>query len=304
MIRVLSGKNSFLKLQKLKELKADFAKKYGKENIENISGDSLEKEQLPSLLQGSSLFSANRMVVIKNLSENKELSEAFLGYVKKTSDDIAVILVEGQLDKRTDFYKNLKKETEFLEFDEPRDFELIKWASEYAKEQGAELGSSEARLLVEAVGLNQERLSHEIEKLMAYEPRITRQTIEELVEKRPQNTIFELLDVVLANNKKRAQELLKNLEQAYEDPFQTANLLIWQVQVLAVVKSAGNRSDSEIAKDTKFAPFVISKTKRLAGSIDQKKLREIVQKTAEMDLEIKLSKASPWRVLEHTILSL
>ncbi len=304
MITVLAGANGFARTTKLRELKQTFAREFGQENIEQIDGEKLEKEQLPNLLQGGSLFSANRMVIIRTLSANKEVSEAFLDYLDKTSDDTKTILVEGPLDKRTAFYKTLKKQTDFIECEEPKEPELMKWVSEYAQNQQGEIGHGEARLLVEFVGLDQERLAQEIEKLVAYEPKITRQNIENLVEKRPQNTVFELLDAVLSGNKKRAQELLKNLESAFEDPYQIANLLIWQVQVLAVVKSAANTSDAEIAKDTKLSPFVISKTKRLAANIDQKTLREIVKITADMDIEIKLSKAEPWRVLEHAILSL
>lgn len=303
MITSLVGPNAFLKLKKLKELKSAFAEKYGLDNIENVNGEALEKEQLPNLLQGGSLFSANRMVVIKNLSGNKDTSEALLNFVDKIPEDISVILVEGSLDKRTVYYKGLKKSTDFNEFEEPKEPELSRWVAEYVKAQSGEIAVSDARLLVDYVGENQERLANEIEKLVAYEPKITKETIEELVERRPQNTVFELLDAVLGGNKKRAQELLKKLEQAYEDPFQIANLLIWQIQVLAIVKSAGERADSEIAKDTKFNPFVISKTKRLARNINRNELRGIIQKTADMDLQIKLSKAEPWHVIEHTILS-
>lgn len=303
MITSLVGPNAFLKLKKFKELKSAFAEKYGLDNIENVNGETLEKEQLPNLLQGGSLFSANRMVVIKSLSGNKDASEALLNFVDKIPEDISVILVEGSLDKRTVFYKGLKNSTDFNEFEEPKEPELSRWVAEYVKAQSGEIAASDARLLVDYVGENQERLANEIEKLVAYEPKITRETIEELVERRPQNTVFELLDAVLGGNKKRAQELLKKLEQAYEDPFQIANLLIWQIQVLAIVKSAGERADSEIAIDSKFNPFVISKTKRLARNINRNELREIIQKTADMDLQIKLSKAEPWHVIEHTILS-
>lgn len=304
MITVLNGSNAFLRQRKLKQMKEEFAEKYGSENIERISGHGLEKEQLPNLIQGGSLFSSNRMVVIRSLSVNKEVADAFLDYLEKTPEEVRVILVEDQLDKRTALYKTLKKQTDFHELEELKEPELIRWASEYAKSLSGNLGDREARMLLEFVGTDQERLAHEIEKLISYEPEISTKCIEELVERRPQSTVFQLLEYALSGQQKKASETLKSLEKAFEDPFQIANLLIWQVQVLAVVKSAGSRSDSEIAKDAKLNPYVVSKTKRLARETDKAKLNNIINQCAELDISLKSSGGSPWRLLEHTILSL
>jgi len=304
MIMVLTGSNTFLRQQKLKQLKDEFAQKHGADNIERVSGQELEKEQLPNLLQGGSLFSSNRMVIIRSLSENKEIAEAFLDYLEKTPEEVQVILVEDQLDKRTALYKALKKQTDFHEFEELKEPELIKWATEYAKSLNGNLRNREARMLLEFVGTDQERLAHEIEKLIAYEPEISTKSIEELVERRPQSTVFQLLEYALSGQQNKANETLQNLEKAFEDPFQIANLLIWQVQALAVVKSAGLRSDSEIAKEARLNPYVVSKTKRLARETDKAKLNNIINQCAELDISLKSSGGSPWRLLEHTILSL
>ena len=303
MIVTLTGTNVFLRSKKLAELRAEFGEKYGFENIERVGGESLAVADLPSLLQGGSLFSSNRMILVRDLSQNKEVAEKFVDYLEKTPEEIQVVLIEGQIDKRTAFYKALKKSTDFYEFTEPKEFELTKWMGEYAVESGGQLGNSEARLLLEYVGVDQQRLASEIEKLVAYEPQISTDNIKLLVDKRPQSTVFQLLEYALSGRKNKAQEILNDLEKGFEDPYQIANLLIWQVQVLAVVKSAGTRSDSEIAKDTKFNPYVISKTKRLASSIDRNSLLQIINLCADLDMSLKSNTSSPWRLLEHTILS-
>ncbi len=303
MIVTLTGSNAFLRSKKLAELRERFGKKYGFENIERIGGESLAVADLPSLLQGGSLFSSNRMIVVRDISQNKEVAEKFIDYLEKTPEEILVVLIEGQIDKRTAFYKALKKSTDFHEFIEPKEFELTKWMGEYAVESGGQIGSSEARLLLEYVGVDQQRLASEIEKLVAYEPKITTDNIKLLIDKRPQATVFQLLEHALSNRKNQAQKILEDLEKGFEDPYQIANLLIWQVQVLAVVKSAGARSDSEIAKDTKFNPYVISKSKHLASSIDHKSLLKIINLCADLGLTLKSSASSPWRLLEHTIIS-
>lgn len=303
MIYSLTGSNAYLRNKKLAELKNSFAKTHGRENIETKRGEEITAEELPSLLQGATLFSSHRMVVIYDLSVNKELQEQFLKLLEEVSDEIEVILVESQLDKRTVFYKSLKKLTEFHEFEQPQEFELQKWVNEYAKEQGGKIDSASARLLVEFIGIDQQRLAHEVEKLINYQPEITKQTIENLVERRPQSTVFQLLEYALSNQQEKAMKTLENLEKAFEDPFQITNLLIWQIQVLAVVKSAGNKPDSEIAKEAKINPFVVSKTKNLAKKIEKRRLQQIIDAVAELDSALKTTSASPWRSLEAAILS-
>jgi DNA polymerase-3 subunit delta len=304
MIVTLTGSNGFLKKQKLAKLKKEFSDKYGAENIERIDGVKLETSQLPSLLTGASLFSSNRMVIIRDLSENKDVAEAFLGLLTSVPDEVSVILLESSLDKRTNYYKSLKKQTEFLEMAEPSEIELKKWLVDYVVKMGGSISPGDADTLIDYVGADQQRLAGEVEKLILYQPKLDGAVIEKLVERRPQSTTFQLLDIVYSGEKNRALAVLENLEKAYEDPFLIANLLIWQIQVMAAVKSAGSRPDSEIAKDTKFNPYVISKTKRLVSRLSDAQIRDLVTKTAELDLTIKLSKAQPWRVLEQYIISL
>lgn len=302
MIYTLTGNNFYLRSKKLNELKQAFAEVHGIENIENKAGEELAVSDLPTLFQGATLFSSHRMVIIRSASENKELQEALLAQLERASEEVEVVLIEPLFDKRTVFYKSLKKFTEFHEFEEPKEFELQKWVSEYVKDRGGVIDSSSARLLVEFVGLDQQRLAHEIEKLVNFQPEITKQSIEALVERRPQSTVFQLLEYALSNQQEKALKTLENLEKAFEDPFQITNLLIWQIQVLAVVKSAGGKSDSEIAKEAKFNPFVVSKTKSLAKKIEKAKLRSIINAVAELDISLKTTNASPWRSLEATIL--
>ncbi len=304
MIITLTGANSFARSKKLVELRDAFAKDYGVENIEVVNAEDLELNQLPTLLQGASLFSSHRMVIIKDLSTNKELAEKFADLTTSSSDEITVVVVESQLDKRTSLYKTLKSKTEFHEFDEPKEFDLLKWIEGYAKEKKGAITSRDARLLLDYVGADQQRLAGEIEKLINFQPEITAETIENLVERRAQSTVFQLLDYVLSGDKKKSMTTLENLEKAFEDPFQIVNLLIWQIQALAVVKSAGNRSDSEIAKEAKLNPYVISKTKGLARKVDSQFLNKMINQVAELDVAIKTSAGKPWRLLECTILSL
>lgn len=303
MITVLSGANTYGIRQKLAEVKQQFIQQHGEAGVEEYNGEQLESSQLPSVLAGATLFATTRLVIIKRLAENKAAAEQLLGMLKSIPEETSVLLVEGTLDKRTVFYKTLKKATDFQEFTELDEPAAMQWAREYAKQQGGELNASAARTIVRYVGTDQLRLANELTKLVAYNPKITDESISLLVEKNPQDTIFQLLESALGGKTTQALEVLENLERAHEDPFQAANMLIWQTNILAVVASGKTVADGQIAKDAKVNPFVVKKTRGLANRLSKQKLNQIIDAVAELDVQLKTTSAQPWRLLEHTLLS-
>lgn len=244
------------------------------------------------------------MVVLKNITESKEITESLTDLIPQVSEDVTVIIVEPQLDKRTVFYKALKKHTDFKEFVDLPERQLTDWISEQVSEQKGTISSSDATLLAQYCAGDQTRLEHEIQKLVAYEPKISKETIELLVEKTPQDTIFQLLEQALGRNVTAALNTLKELERAHEDPFQIASMLIWQTHILTVVWSSGTHADGEVAKDHKINPYVVSKTRRLASRMDQPTIRRVVDRVAEMDVTLKSNSGDHWRVLERTVIAL
>jgi len=104
MITLLSGDNTFEIEQELVAIVRDF------DGIaERIDGAELELRQLPDLMMGGTLFADKRLIVIKNLSENKAVWPYFGDWIARISDDISIVLVESRPDKRTTTYKELKK---------------------------------------------------------------------------------------------------------------------------------------------------------------------------------------------------
>jgi DNA polymerase III subunit delta len=302
MIITLTGANTFAIQEKLAEIKQKFVDKNGSEGIESLNGESLDPVNLPQILTSISLFTPNRLIIIKNISENKAASEKLIGYIESIPDEVTVIIKENQLDKRTVLYKTLKKLTDFHEFAEPSEQEIIKWIQVRTQQEGGKIDQTVARKLYEMVGADQMRLSNEIPKLVAFQTQISLEVLNELVEANPSDTVFQLLENSLNGQTKQALEILDNLERSFEDPFQTANMLIWQTQVLAIVKSAGQRSDSEVAKEAKLNPYVVQKTRTLARRIDRPKLLNIIDAVAKLDIRLKSTSVEPWRAIEQTIL--
>ena len=107
MIRIFYGDDRVRARQMVEKL-------LGK-NYEVIEAESLTRGDMDSVFLGFSLFSEERKILIKSLSENKECWEVLPNYIGTTHD---VIILESNIDKRSVVYKSLAKEKtiEFKEF--------------------------------------------------------------------------------------------------------------------------------------------------------------------------------------------
>lgn len=304
MITVLTGSNRYGVGNALTAIKQQFVAEFGGSGVEVYSGEQLEVSQLSGLTQGASLFATQRLVIIKDLSKNKALAEQLLLLLQAVPAETHLVLVEESLDKRTALYKTLKKEADFQELNELDEPAAITWVRNTVAESKGIISSADARLLVQYCGVDQLRLTNEIAKLLAYDSKISAISITELVEKNPQETVFQLLEQALGKKTNQALNTLEVLEQAHEDPFQTASMLVWQATILAAVSTGKERAEAEIAKDFKLNPYVVKKTKSLAGRLSTQQMNHILDEVAQLDARLKTTSTDPWRLLENTILSL
>lgn len=75
-------------------------------DYEVIEAEGLAAADLPNIFWGTSLFGAERRILVKDLTENKELFEKIADYLETEHQ---IVLWEKKLDKRTTTYKALAK---------------------------------------------------------------------------------------------------------------------------------------------------------------------------------------------------
>ena len=95
------------------------AKDFLGENYEVIDAESLEKADLVSIFQGTTLFSEMRKILIKDLGTKKEL---FAELPKYLETEHKIVILEQKIDKRHAVYKELtavaKKNPQQVKIDE------------------------------------------------------------------------------------------------------------------------------------------------------------------------------------------
>ncbi len=287
MITTVTGTNAYLVRQELARLTGDFVGRYGDLGLERFECDSLDPASLPAILQSLPFLAEKRLVVLHNPTAQKavvEQVEKLLADIPETTD---LIIVEPTLDKRTSFYKALKKDTEFKSFDSLDERNLVKWLEASAKEQGGSISSADANYLVRQIGTNQSMLANELSKLVAYDPQITKQSIDLLTEPLPLSSVFDLLDAALAGNRKKIVALYKEQRQQKVEPHAILGMLAWQLHVLSLLKTSAGRDPQQIVSEGKVSPFVVRKSQGVAAALSFEDLKRWVHDARQLDMRLK-----------------
>ncbi len=302
MIITLTGENSFGLQRELRQLTGAFTAEHDDLALERLDGQEASFEKISEALTGLPFLAARKMVVLREPGNNKKFAEQIeqiLGDVPETTD---VIIVEPKLDKRLSYYKFLKKQTDFHEFPELDLGGLARWLTEAAKTGGGSLGSGDARYLAERAGANQQLLANELEKLLLYDSKITRRTIDLLTEPTPQSTIFHLLEAAFAGRQGRAMELYTEQRALKVEPAQIIAMLAWQLNILAIIKTAGDRGPDQIAKEAKINPFVVRKSQNSARGLSLAQLKRMINDLLAIDVKTKSTNLDPDEALRHYLL--
>ncbi|HJP96809.1 MAG TPA: DNA polymerase III subunit delta [Candidatus Saccharimonadales bacterium] len=287
MIETFTGANDFARTQALQSRAAAFAQEHGDFAVERLDGESASAEQMRASVESLPFLTPRKLVILREPGKQKAFAEQIGDVLKVVSDSTDVIIVEPKLDKRLSYYKTLKKDTQFQEFSPLDAPGLSRWAAEYAKQKGGSLSTADAKLIVDRMGINQQAMQLELDKLLAYNPAITKQTIELLTDRLPQSTVFELLDAAFAGNLAKTMQLYKEQRELKVEPQAIIAMLAWQLHILAVVKTAGTKPADEVARAAKLNPFVVRKTQTLARKITLPQLKQLVAELLKLDVRLK-----------------
>jgi len=304
MIITLTGENAFGLQRELNKLVADFMHEHGDLALERVDCEEVEFARLQEALTSLPFLANKKMVVLRKPSANKQFLEEAEKLLTDVPETTEVIIVEPKLDKRLGYYKFLKKSTDFREYKELDVYGMAQWLAGEAKGLGGTLNVRDAQYLVERVGLNQQLLGNELEKLVLYNPAVTRETIDLLTEPTPQSTIFQLLEAAFGGNAKRTLELYQEQRALKVEPPQIIAMLAWQLHVLALIKTAGDRSADTIAAEAKLSPFVVRKSQGIARNLSSAELKTLVKDLLTIDARTKRENLDADEALQNYLLGI
>ncbi|MBL8160120.1 DNA polymerase III subunit delta [Candidatus Saccharibacteria bacterium] len=309
MITLYSGTNGYAIRQAVKDLADDALQRYGPHGVERYDGEAVEPARLLDILQGASLFAAEKLVILRDAGRNKPLWEALGDRLEQLPDGVDVCLVETAPDKRTRTFKLLQKLGTVNELNEMTEAQAVNWVTAEADKRGVKLAGVVARGLVHLAGPDQWRLSNELDKLIAYSARhdpdgtIDEAAVKRLVEPTPQANVFALLDAAL-NRQPAALAPLLQSARTTEDPYRLIGLLSSQVLQLAALVYGRGKTPDVIAKDMKVHPYPLKKMQPLARRTSPAEMAAIAADIADLDNDTKSTGLEPWLLLERTLIKI
>ena len=304
MLVTLTGQNHFALQAALRQRVDAFVAEYTDMGLELIDGEESSVERIRESLESVPFLVAKKLVVLRSPGQNKQFMERAQEVLATAGETTDVLIVEPRMDKRTAYYKYLQKHTQMTSYDELDENGLSRWLTERAKEQGGSISMGDARYLVTRLGANQQLLAQEIDKLVIYDAKVSKKTIDLLVDPTPQSTIFELLDAAFNTQLGRAMSLYKEQRSARVEPQQIMAMIAWQLHVLAVVKAAGGRDPADVARAAKLNPFVVRKSAGIAGKLGADRLRTLIHQATMLDANLKSSALNADDAVQQYIIEL
>ncbi|MGH7195884.1 MAG: DNA polymerase III subunit delta [Candidatus Saccharimonadales bacterium] len=312
MITTLAGENSFALGNELGLLVQKFLSEFDAMGLERIDGEEADFNKISEALNSLPFLAGKKLVVLRSASANKQFIESAEDLLKDLPETTDVILVEPKLDKRSSYYKFLKKATDFKEFNALDENGLARWLVEIAKQKDASISPADARFLVQRLGLNQELLKNSLDILLLASDKITRKTIEEMTEPTPQSKVFDLLEAAFNGRTKLALELYDDQRAQKVEPLAIIAMIAWQLKILAIIKAAGQKpglrqaqpKPAEIAQESKINPFVINKNMALARQLPLARVQQLVADLLELDVRLKTESIDADEALRLYLLNL
>lgn len=285
MIHTLTGKNDHALSAHVKMIVSKFAAQYGDMALERIDASELHADEIISRSSNLPFLAEKKLVIVRDVHTNTALMEKIETLVDRTPEQVDVYLI-GAFDKRKSNYKDLKKHTQLKEFTENNPRDLAAWGVDYANEHNAKLTSANAQYLIDRIGVSQQRLAREIEKLTIGGGTIDRERIDTLTNESIEESIFSMLDAVFSGDAKQALSRYRQQRASQVDPHYIVAMITWQLQQLSLAVFAPDQSAQTLTK-AGMSSFAAGKMQRLAGSVSKADLRRYVVSLTDTDQAIK-----------------
>lgn len=272
-------------------------------SIEEIDCEDIPTETILNALQSSSLFSEKKLVIAKNIARNKKLSEDIEQIFTVAKDTNDLIIVEKDADKRSVYYKFIKKTADFTPCEELNEDQMNVWLRSETKNMEARLSAPDAAYLIRRVGLNQQRLHNELQKLVAYDADITRENIDIMTAETPASSVFNLLDAAFSGNPKTALKIYEEQKALGSTPQSILGMFIWQAGIVATAAAGSKISSGELSDATGIKPFSLGKASAIYKKIGLNGVNDLLDRLVQVDKQMKTSSNDPDELLKNLLLT-
>jgi DNA polymerase-3 subunit delta len=302
---LIHGENEFKASEFYDQVLRGFKDKNSLQSLHVFDGENATIIDIQEALSAQSLFSSgSEMVAIRRLGKNTELRDELTKLIPGITEEMQLVIYEPRIDKRSKLYKLLKKNNQTKEFFDLSEGELFDWINGLIKQRGGSLEAGGAKQLVSRTRGNQLRLSGEINKLLNYDKSITLDSIELLVERIPDDNIFDLLNYVVQGSKQKAIAKYEELREAQVEAHYVLVMLCWQMANFLSIKVSHGKSDKEIASQLGMNPYAVGKTLQTVRSLTLNQLSDMTRKILDVDTKLKTTSLDVNQLVKKLLIEL
>lgn len=308
-IYLFVGDEDFLVAQGVAALKrALLPGEQGGWNLGEFEAKEANSEEVVTFLSTLPVFGDKRVAVIRDFDRwTAAETEGLLPLMEDMPDYAYLILIAGNIDKRTKCYHSIKSRGKVIEVSGLDAAAAGAWVMSRGAELGLEISRQVARRLVDQVGLSLWQLDSELNKLACYKdkdnPEVTNQEIEEIAvpgREVADNAIFRFTDAVAEGNRRLAMDLLEQLLASGREPLSILVMIARQLRIIAFAGEASRVgiSQTDIGRELGVPGFAVQRALIQGQHIGPNSLRGALYATFQTDREIKSGLHQPDRALE------
>ena len=291
-VYLLCGEEAYLRNQYKKRLRDALVTDGDTMNYSYYEGKDINPRAVIDMAETLPFFADRRVLMVENSGFFKNKCDELADYVASIPESTCFIFVETEIDKRSRFYKEVKKYGRVVEFGTQKEDTLIKWILGILKKENRNITKETLQTFLVKTGSDMQMIKNELDKLVAYtEGRdvITTDDVEQVCITQTTNKIFEMINAIAEGNQKKALEFYEDLLSLKEPPMRILFLIARQFNQLYQVKLLEKEGlpSSEIAKQTGIVPFAMKKYQAQAKNFTEGELRTAVEECVASEEAVK-----------------
>jgi DNA polymerase-3 subunit delta len=309
------GDEPYLIDQNISNIIAQIQQENGEEpELLLLDGDETSSLGLGEILQSSSLFALNRVVVIKNpawLSKSsrkakkaEEIARILEDYLAHIPAGQTLIICASEHQATNPVAKLLSKQVQTVNVKALSPKLLGDWIKDKCGARGLSLEPAAVNLLANS-GLDMYYLENLLEKisLLAHNGSIGPKDLIDELDSRQETSIFKLTDALLNRNLAASLESFQQLQEQGQPYLLMLHMITGQLLTMTKIKfyQEGGCSFNQIAEMSKQKEFVIRKMLEKSTRFSAQDIRVLFQKLLDLDLSIKSQSKDP-RILMETLI--
>lgn len=263
-----------------------------------IDADTTKAQNIIDTISSPSLFSSRRIIFLKRVYKNKE-KEILIENILKSmenlgNEDIIIIWEDQKIKSNTKYYKFFSKMNELEEYPLLNKRSFITWLRSILEKEELKIEPSAIKILAESTNYDPERCYNVIKKFkLKDENRIIKENdLEEITINTLENDIWELIDSINVEDKKRSLLILNKLLSQHVDSNYILSMLGRNLRLIFLTKELLNKSVDygRIASVLKVPPFTVGSLVKSSKGYTQEKMKFIYSKLSNLDHQIKTGK--------------